>query len=194
MPSSPWAYHDFRVAIYKKTTASPDQQSQFYYSPALILDPSKTRVIKRSGDQKLTVRFEVVMWDHAYEQAVLQAVSVSVGQNVSSHQIRVLPIEEIRIDSRHPMSEYELDNIWRTYGGHRGRFQFFLGCKDEVKCAVIEREIKQNSDVFVADLVVYYSLETQRTFQRQVRPIYIISRILLRDQCGCFVSLVSWIL
>ncbi|OQV24204.1 hypothetical protein BV898_02151 [Hypsibius exemplaris] len=92
-------YHNFQVSIYKKEGVDTAAAQQFFYSPALILEPSQTKTTFDYFSGGYKTSFKVKMWYPEYRQAIQEALSSELGRNVSKHAIRMLPIEEIRIDS-----------------------------------------------------------------------------------------------
>ena len=169
-------YHNFRISIYRKDSSSnncnPSADPQFYYSPALILDPAKTTVLQNPFTQRFETTLEVVMWDATFEKAVQDALSAKLGQPVPLSNIRVLPIENIRAEFTRQLSEahekYTFDNRWASYANQPARFRFHLTCLDRVTCTALAKNIEDHPKLFTRDLIVYYSLESRINVEKQV--------------------------
>ncbi|OWA54706.1 hypothetical protein BV898_19107 [Hypsibius exemplaris] len=80
----------------------------------------------------------------------------------------MLPIEEIRIDSKVRSDEYHIANEWTSYANQPSTFTFRITCSNNETCIEIAENIRQHPNAFTSSLEVFYSLQTQRTEKRSV--------------------------
>ncbi|OQV17422.1 hypothetical protein BV898_08525 [Hypsibius exemplaris] len=100
--------------------------------------------------------------------AIETALSTLVGRNISELNIRMLPIEEIRIDSHQRSEDYEIVNRWTSYANQPSTFTFRIRCLKNETCHDVAQHIRNYPEDFTAGLEAYYSLQTQRTSRRAV--------------------------
>ncbi|OWA50391.1 putative Low-density lipoprotein receptor-related protein 4 [Hypsibius exemplaris] len=108
------------------------------------------------------------MWSPEYRQAIQTAVSSELGRNVSKYSIRMLPIEEIRIDSEVRSEKYYIANKWISYANQPSTFAFRITCSTNETCIEVADIIRHHPKVFTSSLEVFYSLQTHRIEKRSV--------------------------
>ncbi|OQV11607.1 hypothetical protein BV898_14105 [Hypsibius exemplaris] len=161
-------YGNFQVSIYKKEGSDDSSSQQFYYSPALILQPNSTKTHYNYFTETFETVFQVKIWYPEYLQAIQTALSSEVGWNVSKHSIRMLPIEEIRIESGVRSEKYYIANKWTFYANQPSTFTFRIACLTNETCIEVAENIRHHPEVFTSGLEVFYSLQTHRTEKRSV--------------------------
>ncbi|OWA50390.1 hypothetical protein BV898_14909 [Hypsibius exemplaris] len=161
-------YDNFHVSIYKKEGSGDSSSERFYCSPALILQPNSTTTHRNYFTETFETVFEVKMWYPEYWKAIQTAVSSELGRNVSKHSIRMLPIEDIRIESKVRSEKYYIANEWTSYANQPSTFAFRITCSTNETCIEVADNIRHHPKVFTSSLEVFYSLQTHRTEKRSV--------------------------
>ncbi|XP_055328828.1 uncharacterized protein LOC129581650 isoform X2 [Paramacrobiotus metropolitanus] len=165
-------YRGFRINIYKTANDTNLLGSvQYFYPPALFIDPASAKTyLNTLQEDRPEMSFTVLMWDEEYEEFVREAVSRRLGQRVPKESIRVLPIEQIRIDALgFAPSNYEIVNNWVSYAAQPSTFDFRFSCINMEVCEILAQQVKKNPQLFVYDLEVSYSLITVRAARRIVQ-------------------------
>ncbi|OQV11604.1 hypothetical protein BV898_14102 [Hypsibius exemplaris] len=161
-------YDNFQVSIYRKEGTHDSSSQRYYCSPALILQPNSTKTHYNYFTETFETIFQVKMWYPEYRQAIQTALSSELGRNVSKHSIRMLPIEEIRIDSKVRSEKYHIANEWTSYANQPSTFTFRISCSTNETCIEVAENIRYHPEVFTSSLEVFYSLQTHRTEKRSV--------------------------
>ena len=158
-------YRDtFRVNVYRQETGDNlinPAQSQYYYSPALILDPTSTVCAFNQISKRYEVTFSVIMWDADFEAFVLNEISKEIKATLPKNRLRTLPIEEIRIDSSEQNYSFEIMNKWMSYASQPATFSFRLRCLTNETCVETASNIQADAVHFTSDLKVFYSLQVR---------------------------------
>ncbi|OQV19433.1 hypothetical protein BV898_06547 [Hypsibius exemplaris] len=102
------------------------------------------------------------------KKAIQAVLSSELGRNVSQNSIRMLPIEEIRIDSKVRLDEYHIANEWTSYANQPSTFTFRITCFTNETCIEVAENIRQHPEAFASGLEVFYSLQTLQTKKRSV--------------------------
>ncbi|OQV17424.1 hypothetical protein BV898_08527 [Hypsibius exemplaris] len=180
-------YQNFQVSIYKGEVSSASSvdnnvSQPFYCSPALTLEPTRTRTRFINSLQMFETAFTVRMWSSEYRKAIQQALSTQLHRNVSQYDVRILPIEDIRIDSHQQSDDYEIVNGWKSYANKQDTFTFRMRCLTNETCTNVADTIRNHPDDFTSGLDVYYSLQTQHTSKRSImiRAVHVQDSELLR--------------
>ncbi|XP_055329265.1 uncharacterized protein LOC129581961 [Paramacrobiotus metropolitanus] len=166
-------YQGFRISIYKTANADTNLSvpTQYFYPPALFIDPTSAKSYLNSlQENRPEMSFTVLMWDDEYEEFIREAVSKRLGQKIPRESIRVLPIEQIRIDALgFAPSKYEIVNNWVSYASQPSTFDFRFSCINKATCDDLAQHVKENPQLFVYDLEVSYSLINVRSARRIIQ-------------------------
>ena len=158
-------YQNFKISIYKRDSNESNDE-QYYYSPALIFDPESPAYAYNSFTKRHEITFAVLMWDDSYEDLICERLSGKLGKKVSRDDILTLPIEEIRMDASGHPDDYEMVNKWTSYASQPSSFEFRIICKTAETCKEITETMKTNPKYILSDIVVYYSLQSQKSIRR----------------------------
>ncbi|OQV25333.1 hypothetical protein BV898_01014 [Hypsibius exemplaris] len=175
-------YHDFRIKVYAKdsVTAQPEiagpprpithleqfePKFQFYYQPALILDQGSARYVLNNDTGNYDVLFSVVMWNDELETTIKNGLFTHYKRQIPMDEIivRLLPIEEIRIEAHVDPTQYRAVGTWTSYASQGRTFIFKLICLKEDTAQKVCQQIAADPVSFAMNFVVYYSLDTQNS-------------------------------
>ena len=101
------------------------------------------------------------MWDADFEAFVLNEISKEIKAILPKSRLRILPVEEIRIDSSEQTYSFEIMNKWMSYASQPATFSFRLRCLTNETCVEIALNIQANAVHFTSDLKVFYSLQVR---------------------------------
>ncbi|XP_055350706.1 uncharacterized protein LOC129597251 [Paramacrobiotus metropolitanus] len=160
--------NNFRISVYKNQAVDP-ALVQYFYSPALIIDPSSATSSFNRFTERFEMTFSVLMWDEEFEDFVCSEISKKIGQPVVKSSVRTLPIEEIRIDAIGHSDKYDIVNKWTSYASQPSTFSFRLNCLKNDTCAQAAQNMKEGPQNFVSEMIVYYSLRTQKSARRLIQ-------------------------
>ncbi|OWA50698.1 hypothetical protein BV898_15207 [Hypsibius exemplaris] len=165
------AYKTFRVPIYRSSTVG-EFGWQFYYSPALSLEPSSVSVLLNPATSKDEVILPIRMWDSAYEKAIQTALSSRLEKPISLASIQPLPIEQIRVSFNGKATEaHRVMDQPVQYSGQPADITFRLGCTENnttattttaaaaaaATCTELAKSIRLNANAFTDEWIVLYS-------------------------------------
>jgi hypothetical protein len=90
-------YGNFLIEIYEhannhkaSTTAS---QKKYFYSPLALLDHKSAVSIYNNVTKQPEMRFRVEMWNAKVQNEVVKHLNKSIGQEIQSDKVRVIPLE-----------------------------------------------------------------------------------------------------
>ncbi|OQV15157.1 hypothetical protein BV898_10671 [Hypsibius exemplaris] len=159
----------FGVNIYRQENEPDHMVAQFYFSPALVLDPRSATCAFNNFNKRHEVTFTAIMYDDGFKQFVYDAITAKIGAAVPRHNVRILPVESIRIDSNDVSNDYEVMNQWISYANQPALVPFRLRFLRSEPCIETAANIGHFAPQFVLDMVVYYSLQTQRSSRRRIQ-------------------------
>ncbi|XP_055354277.1 uncharacterized protein LOC129599933 [Paramacrobiotus metropolitanus] len=160
--------NNFRISVYRNQAVDP-ALVQYFYSPALIIDPSSAVSSFNRFTERFEMTFSVLMWDEEFESFVCSEISKKLGAPVATSSVRTLPIEEIRIDAIGHADKYDIVNKWTSYASQPSTFTFRLNCLKNDTCSEAAQNMQKNPQNFVAEMVVYYSLRSQKSARRVIQ-------------------------
>ncbi|XP_055357146.1 uncharacterized protein LOC129602195 isoform X2 [Paramacrobiotus metropolitanus] len=155
-------YKGFVAPLYQ-TRQDP---TLYYFAPAMIFLPGSAKSVRNNVAGKFQLEFTLLLYDDSYIAYLRTAVFKQVKVRA---ELRVIPIEEIRIDSVGTLStEYEVDNNWKPYTRHPSQMTFRIFCINEDACVSAEDYATSFPRDFVSNLVVFMSLQSQVSNSRRV--------------------------
>ncbi|XP_055329213.1 uncharacterized protein LOC129581931 [Paramacrobiotus metropolitanus] len=164
-------YHGYRINIYKTADATATGAAQYFFPAALFIDPNSAKSYANTlQENRAEMSFSVLMWDDEYEEFIREAVSKRLGYWIPKESVRVLPIEQIRIDALgFAPSKYEIVNNWVSYAAQPSTFEFRFSCINKETCDGLADQVKENPQLFVYDLEISYSLINVRSACRIIQ-------------------------
>jgi hypothetical protein len=156
-------YGDFLVEIYEHadnhkvtTTAS---QKKYFYSPLALLDQNTAVSIYNNVTNQPEMRFRVEIWNDKVQKAVLKHLKISIGQEIQSDKVKVIPLEKVILTSKRHTVDYWLYSEWTNYDESKTLW-FSLSCYDQKNCNKLANEMRSNPEQF-DHFKLLYSLSSQ---------------------------------
>ncbi|XP_055335736.1 uncharacterized protein LOC129586498 [Paramacrobiotus metropolitanus] len=163
-------YKGFRINVYVTKQILDVNSTHYFYPPGLFIDPMSAKSYLNTLQNRFEMSFTVLMWDEDYEAFIRNAVSTKLGSEIPKENIRVLPIEQIRIEAPGLLpSTYEMVNQWMSYASQPSTFEFRFSCINKATCDDLAQQMRENPQYFVYDLQVSYSLIAQRSARRIIQ-------------------------
>jgi hypothetical protein len=92
-------YGNFLVEIYEHannhkptTTAS---EKKYFYSPLALLDHTSAVSRLNRVTKQQEMRFRIEMWNDKVQNEVVKHLNKSIGQEIQSDKVRVIPLEKV---------------------------------------------------------------------------------------------------
>ncbi|XP_046456215.1 uncharacterized protein LOC124203584 [Daphnia pulex] len=162
-------YGNFLIEIYEhannhkaSTTAS---QKKYFYSPLALLDHNSAVSIFNNVTKQPEMRFRVEMWNAKVQNEVVKHLNKSIGQEIQSDKVRVIPLEKVILTSNTPTADYSLSPVWTIYD-KRKTLWFSLSCYDLKICNKLANEMRSNPQQF-DHFKLLYSLSSQTSQTKQ---------------------------
>lgn len=89
----------FKVNVYQQENIANSASALYYYSPALIIDPSLAVSNFSNFNKRFEMTFTVLMWDNEFEEFILDAIAKKIGAMIPRSSLATFLIEEIRLDT-----------------------------------------------------------------------------------------------
>ncbi|XP_055351134.1 uncharacterized protein LOC129597552 [Paramacrobiotus metropolitanus] len=166
-------YKNFRVLIYEPAPSVNEnpltaRRDLYYYTPAAILNVSSAVSSNNKFAGKFQVEFSILMWDGDYVAHIRREISERL--NVPNPKLRIIPIEEVRVDLISPdwSKTYEIDNDWRPYSMAPMYVPFRFFCTTKNECLDLKDDITRDPEHFLSDLVMYYNLQSKTSSARRL--------------------------
>ncbi|XP_046456425.1 repetitive organellar protein-like isoform X2 [Daphnia pulex] len=156
-------YGDFLVEIYEhannhKATTSTSQK-KYFYSPLALLDQNSAVSVYNNVTNQPEMRFRVEMWNDKVQKEVVKHLKISIGQEIQSDKVRVIPLEKVILTSKRPTVDYWLYPEWTNYDESKILW-FSLSCHEQKICDKLANEMRSKPEQF-DHLKLLYSLSSQ---------------------------------
>jgi hypothetical protein len=162
-------YGNFLIEIYEhannhkaSTTAS---QKKYFYSPLALLDHKSAVSIYNNVTKQPEMRFRVEMWNAKVQNEVVKHLNKSIGQEIQSDKVRVIPLEKVILTSNTPTADYSLSPVWTNYDKST-TLRLSLSCSEQKVCDDLANEMRSNPEQF-DHLKLLYSLSSQTSQTKQ---------------------------
>jgi hypothetical protein len=166
-------YGNFLVEIYEHannhkptTTAS---EKKYFYSPLALLDHTSAVSRLNRVTKQQEMRFRIEMWNDKVQNEVVKHLNKSIGQEIQSDKVRVIPLEKVILTSEIPTEDYSLSPVWKNYD--KGKTLWFsLSCYEQKSCDELANEMRSDPTQFDHFKLLYsLSSQTSQTKQTTIR-------------------------
>jgi hypothetical protein len=166
-------YGNFLVEIYEHannhkptTTAS---EKKYFYSPLALLDHTSAVSRLNRVTKQQEMRFRVEMWNDKVQNEVVKHLNKSIGQEIQSDEVRVIPLEKVILTSEIPTDNYSLSPVWKNYD--KGKTLWFsFSCYEQKVCDELANEMRSDPTQFDHFKLLYsLSSQTSQTKQTTIR-------------------------
>ncbi|EFX82610.1 C1qdc1 protein [Daphnia pulex] len=138
-------YGNFLVEIYEhannhkaNTTAS---EKKYFYSPLALLDHKSAFVTYNKFTKQTEMRFRIEMWNDKVQNEVVKHLNKSIGHEIKSNKVRVIPLEKVILASKRPTVDYSLSPEWTNYDKSKILW-LSLSCNDQKICEELANEMR----------------------------------------------------
>jgi hypothetical protein len=138
-------YGNFLVEIYEHannhkatTTAS---EKKYFYSPLALLDHKSAFVTYNKFTKQTEMRFRIEMWNDKVQNEVVKHLNKSIGHEIKSNKVRIIPLEKVILASKRPTMDYSLSPEWTNYDKSKILW-LSLSCNDQKICDELANEMR----------------------------------------------------
>ena len=123
VPIGRMPYRNFLICVYRKTGG---ESALFYYEPVVLFDP---KTVVQNGDE---VSFTVDLWNRTVQNRAVKFLREEVGEaDLKSHQVSVMPYEEVRLVKISNEGYITLPESPKLYRNLSESLDFELKCEAE---------------------------------------------------------------
>jgi hypothetical protein len=162
-------YGNFLIEIYEHannhkatTTAS---EKKYFYSPIALLDHQSAVSRLNRVTKQPEMRFRVEMWNDKVQNEVVKHLNKSIGQEIQSDKVRVIPLEKVILASEIPATDYSLSPVWKNYDKSK-TLRLSLSCYEQKICDELANEMRSDPTQF-DHFKLLYSLSWQTSQTKQ---------------------------
>jgi hypothetical protein len=162
-------YGNFLVEIYehannhKETTTA--SQKKYFYSPIALLDHKSAVSSYNNITKQPEMRFSIEMWNDKVQNEVVKHLNKSIGQEIQSDKVRVIPLERVILASKRATVDYSLDPEWTNYDKSK-TLRLSLSCFEQKICDELASQMRSNPEQF-DHFKLLYSLSSQTSQTKQ---------------------------
>jgi hypothetical protein len=162
-------YGSFLIEIYehannhKQTTTA--SQKKYFYAPIALLDHKSAVSSYNNVTKQPEMRFRIEMWNDKVQNEVVKHLNKSIGQEIQSDNVRVIPLEKVILATKRATVDYSLSPEWTNYDKSK-TIWFYLSCYEQKKCDELANEMRSNPKQF-HQLKLLYSLSSQTSQTKQ---------------------------
>jgi hypothetical protein len=105
-------YGSFLIEIYehannhKQTTTA--SQKKYFYAPIALLDHKSAVSSYNNVTKQPEMRFRIEMWNDKVQNEVVKHLNKSIGQEIQSDNVRVIPLEKVILATKRATVDYSL--------------------------------------------------------------------------------------
>ncbi|EFX82821.1 hypothetical protein DAPPUDRAFT_240849 [Daphnia pulex] len=162
-------YGNFLVEIYehannhKQTTTA--SQKKYFYAPIALLDHKSAVSSYNNVTKQSEMRFRIEMWNEKVQNEVVKHLNKSIGQEIQSDNVRVIPLEKVILATKRATVDYMLSPEWTNYDKSK-TLRLSLSCNDQKICDELASQMRSNPEQF-DHLKLLYSLSSQTSQTKQ---------------------------
>ncbi|KAI9563440.1 hypothetical protein GHT06_010903 [Daphnia sinensis] len=160
----------FRIDIYEHAdnhkASTPPNRHKYFYAPIALLDNKGATSSFNNVTQKAEMRFRIEMWN---QNKVVKYLGQVLGHKVNSHQVQVIPLENVILASTSSSTIYTLSTDWKPCRQHKSLW-FALTCFDIKDCNQLAVNMRSNPEQFDHfKLLFSLSSQTSKTKETTIR-------------------------
>ncbi|KZS16600.1 Uncharacterized protein APZ42_017143 [Daphnia magna] len=175
----------FRVDIYEhadnhKENTLPNRH-KYFYAPIALLDNKGATSSFNNVTQKAEMRFRIEMWNQEVQNKVVKYLGQVLGRKVNSHQVQIIPLENVILASTSSSTIYTLSTDWKPCRQHKSLW-FALSCFDIKDCNQLAANMRSNPEQFDHfKLLFSLSSQTSKTKETTIRIENIVAGQMVSD-------------
>lgn len=175
----------FRVDIYEhadnhKENTLPSRH-KYFYAPIALLDNKGATSSFNNVTQKAEMRFQIEMWNQEIQNKVVKYLGQVLGRKVNSHQVQIIPLENVILASTFSSTFFTLSTDWKPCRQHKSLW-FALSCFDIKDCNQLAANMRSNPEQFDHfKLLFSLSSQTSKTKETTIRIENIVSGQMFND-------------
>jgi hypothetical protein len=87
------------------------------------------------------MRFRIEMWNDKVQNEVVKHLNKSIGHEIKSNKVRIIPLEKVILASKRPTMDYSLSPEWTNYDKSKILW-LSLSCNDQKICDELANEMR----------------------------------------------------